>query len=330
MHYLAICAIFRDEARYLAEWLTHYELQGVEHFYLYDDQSSDTPEEVLRPWLDRGVVTLHKVDATEQRQRWAYTHCINTHRNEAFWVGFFDIDEFAFVRNRPESLAEMMPRYEGFPGLGINWVCYGSSGFETPPGPLVTTSYQLRGMMGFRTGEPSFLKDGRAGTCADDFYPYNAHIKSIIRLDAVERMISPHSFLYRNDALAVSPSGRPIVDTTLRAFSRTVETATLRINHYWSKSKREFRTKIGRRRADIKEYYGEHIAFLREAGMNLEYDPSILPDACNIAEKIGVQFSPGTEAEWREREAFQKSRDLNAEAQVHFEELKAADRSSTR
>lgn len=326
MHYLAVCAIFRDEAQYLAEWLTHYELQGVDHFYLYDDQSSDAPETVLQPWLDRGMVTLEKISGETNRQRRAYTHCIDTHRGEAFWLAFLDIDEFAFIRKRPETLAEMMPRYEGFPGLGINWVCYGSSGFETPPGPLVTTSYQLRGPMGFKTSEPDFLMDGRRGEGPDDFYPYNAHIKSIVRLDAVERMISPHSFAYRNDEPAVSPSGTPIVDTRLRAFSVRVEAATFRINHYWSKSRSEFRAKIGRRRADNNEHYGEQTAFLREAGMSLEYDPSILPDSRKVAERLGLPFEPGDESDWRAREAFQQARDLNAEARAHMEMLKAEGR----
>ena len=32
---LAVAAIFKDEARYLKEWLDYHLLAGVEHFYLY-------------------------------------------------------------------------------------------------------------------------------------------------------------------------------------------------------------------------------------------------------------------------------------------------------
>ena len=38
---LAVCAIFRDEARYLAEWVSFQRVQGVERFYLYDNRSAD-------------------------------------------------------------------------------------------------------------------------------------------------------------------------------------------------------------------------------------------------------------------------------------------------
>ena len=38
---LAVCAIFRDEAQYLDEWLTFHHGVGVERFFLYNDRSTD-------------------------------------------------------------------------------------------------------------------------------------------------------------------------------------------------------------------------------------------------------------------------------------------------
>lgn len=313
IHYLTVCAIFRDEARYLAEWMAHHELQGVEHFYLYDDQSVDRPEQVLQPWIDRGRVTLERLLPGTRRQRYAYERCLIRHRRDARWIAFLDIDEFAFACNRPESLAEIMTRFERFPGLGINWLCYGSSGFEAPPGRLVCSSYQLRGRMNFRTMEHIFLKAGQPAGQLDSYWPYNAHIKSIVRTDAVEGMLSPHSFMYRNKEPAVSPSGTPIPDSPLAAFSERVETGVLRINHYWSKSLSEFRRKLARRRADIDLHNQLNVSILREAAMNREYDPAILGQCRAVADRLGVPFTPGEPAEWAAREAFQQGRDINAE-----------------
>jgi hypothetical protein len=45
----AICAVFRDEAPYLAEWVEFHRLVGVEHFFLYDDRSRDASRDVLAP-----------------------------------------------------------------------------------------------------------------------------------------------------------------------------------------------------------------------------------------------------------------------------------------
>ena len=46
---LAVVAIFKNEGRYLDEWLAYHLLAGVEHFYLYNNDSSDNYKEVLAP-----------------------------------------------------------------------------------------------------------------------------------------------------------------------------------------------------------------------------------------------------------------------------------------
>src|SRR5947208_1673525 len=55
---LAVCAIFRDEAQYLAEWVTFHRLQGVERFYLYDNLSTDAWEHTLEPEISSGIVDV--------------------------------------------------------------------------------------------------------------------------------------------------------------------------------------------------------------------------------------------------------------------------------
>src|SRR5919108_3802620 len=54
-HYLAACAIYRDEAPYLSEWIEFHRLVGFERFYLYDNLSSDHHREVLAPYVDEGI-----------------------------------------------------------------------------------------------------------------------------------------------------------------------------------------------------------------------------------------------------------------------------------
>ena len=45
--YLSICAIYRDEAFYLREWLEFHRLVGVERFFLYHNLSIDDHLSVL-------------------------------------------------------------------------------------------------------------------------------------------------------------------------------------------------------------------------------------------------------------------------------------------
>src|SRR5579883_479648 len=55
---LSIVAIFRNEKPYLREWIEYHRLVGVDHFYLYNNKSSDGSLEVLSPFIARGIVTL--------------------------------------------------------------------------------------------------------------------------------------------------------------------------------------------------------------------------------------------------------------------------------
>ena len=72
-HYLSICAIFKNEARYLEEWIKFHRGVGVSHFFLYDNESTDDPLTVLRPWIEMGLVTLVAWPGRAQQVR-AYMH----------------------------------------------------------------------------------------------------------------------------------------------------------------------------------------------------------------------------------------------------------------
>ena len=77
---LALCAIFRDEALYLEEWLQFHHIHGVEHFYLYDNGSADDPLGVLDPWVGRGALPA---DARTSQQLPAYADCLRRHGDDA-------------------------------------------------------------------------------------------------------------------------------------------------------------------------------------------------------------------------------------------------------
>ena len=52
---VALCLRFRDEARFLPEWLEYYLAAGVDHFYLYNNFSEDGFRSVIQPWVDTGL-----------------------------------------------------------------------------------------------------------------------------------------------------------------------------------------------------------------------------------------------------------------------------------
>ena len=57
-HELTICAIFREEAPNLDEWIRFHEGVGVSKFYFYNNFSTDNFRDVLTPYVARGLVDL--------------------------------------------------------------------------------------------------------------------------------------------------------------------------------------------------------------------------------------------------------------------------------
>jgi hypothetical protein len=219
-HYLAACAIYRDEADNLAEWLEFHRLVGFERFYLYNNFSSDHHLEVLARYIEEGLVVLHDWPHYPGQFQ-AYDHCIASHGAEARWIGFFDLDEFLFSPTY-QPVSEVLTDYEQWPGICVNLPRFGTSGHKTKPEGLVIENYLVRlQVLAERT------------------------VKSIVDPAAVDRCRNAHEFIY-NRRSAVNEDGFPVHGTATK--SASIE--RVRANHYYFKSEEQLRAKHTRRTAD--------------------------------------------------------------------------------
>lgn len=124
---VSICAIFKNEAPYLREWIEFNHLVGVEHFYLYNNNSEDNYLSVLQPYIEEGVVTLVQWPHN-QMQMESYKDCIDKFSGETKWLGFIDIDEF-IVPKTTNTIYEFLQPFEKKAGaVNIYWRLYGTSG----------------------------------------------------------------------------------------------------------------------------------------------------------------------------------------------------------
>jgi hypothetical protein len=129
---LSVCALFKNEAPYLKEWLEYHRMVGVDHFYLYDNGSKDRLFEVLAPYIKEGVVTLTRwLDRVgnrdgENAELWvfstqlpAYGHAVKYFAvNESEWLVFLDVDEF-MVPVAANSVKEILECYHEYPGVEL-------------------------------------------------------------------------------------------------------------------------------------------------------------------------------------------------------------------
>lgn len=124
---VAVCAIFKNEAPYLREWIEFNHIVGVEHFYLYNNNSEDDYMNVLKPYIECGLVTLTQWPYN-QKQMECYMACIDEYASETKWLGFIDIDEF-IVPKSTNSVYDFLQPFEKKAGsVNIYWKIFGTSG----------------------------------------------------------------------------------------------------------------------------------------------------------------------------------------------------------
>lgn len=221
-YYLAICAIAKNEGPYFQEWIEWHRKQGVEKFYIYDNESTDGTREVLEPYIASGLVDYTYFPG-QKMQLAAYDDCFERHRLEMRWLAIIDLDEF-IVPIKDRSIPEFLHRMEKYPVVEINWLVYGSGGAKKQEPGGVMERFRRHSL-------PE--------------HQLNTHVKSIVDPRRVCGMIGCHEAA-RLSGKAADSHGVPL---TKGFRDRKPQQDVIRINHYAIKSYEEFLSKRARGRA---------------------------------------------------------------------------------
>ncbi len=216
-HQLAVVAIFRDEARFLREWIEYHRLVGVERFYLYNHLSQDDCTSVLQPYIDQGIVVLEDVKSEPGNIfRWnalqvgAYNRTLKEVRGKVKWLAAIDIDEY-ILPIQPVKIPQILRAYEKHAGLAINWLCFGTSYIEhIPDDQLIIENLLLH---------------------APRDYTHNQYVKLFVRPERVLGFVGPHTCGVSGDEKIVTIDGKSLN----KKKSSTIIHEKIRINHYWTK-----------------------------------------------------------------------------------------------
>jgi Glycosyltransferase family 92 len=133
--YLAFCLVVKDQNEDLREWVDYHHSLGASRFYIYDDGGSGpTPaKEVLQDFIASGVVRYKDTHKRPKRQLANYQRCLISHRHQHQWLAFLDADEFIVIDKKHVSIPQMLSNYTQYGGVGLNWVMFGSSGYDKRP-----------------------------------------------------------------------------------------------------------------------------------------------------------------------------------------------------
>lgn len=226
---VSLCLIIKNENSYLQEWLDYHILLGVDHFWIYDNESSINVKDTVAEYINSGWVTVHSIKGSGV-QLYAYDHCLQTYGHTSRWIGFIDTDEFV-VLHKANNLPEFLQKYEAYAGLAISSLFFGPGGNKTRPSIGQVAGYR------FRTPEKLSV---------------NRFIKSFVQPSHVIYPISPHSFLYREGEYCVNESGLRV---DAQRFPCHVE--QIQVNHYYTRSEEEWFHKLTRGRGDTGDPYSD-------------------------------------------------------------------------
>lgn len=288
LYQLSIVLIIKDEASYMKEWMEYHRMLGVEHFYIYDNRSTDNLQEFLTEYIEQDIVTYQYWTDSQSE---AYQHAVDNYKFESKYMAIIDVDEFLVPvdSSAGDSLVEIMDgiiaehwermRTHGIPkllggGVGVNWRVYGTGGHKKRPRGLVIENYMYR------------MAEERIAS---------SHIKTIANPRTV-RVCHPHHMDYLQGFACLSENGSYIMD--LLFFDGRCE--KLRLNHYFTRSEEELYYKTCQRgygyENDIKvSPDGGYKRFLNKLEnydkFAVIYDPAIARFIAPLRERLSVADS---------------------------------------
>lgn len=224
---ISAVVIIKNESKYIREWVAYHKEVGIDHVYVYDNDSLDNAEAVLRADIDNGFVTYISFPG-KNRQIDAYRDAVNRFGNDSEWFALLDADEFIVMVDKDLSLKKfLVSQSKSVSQIIVGWLVFGSSEKKVKEDGLVIERFKWH--------------------AKND---YISEYKPIFRPESAIKMNFPHW---------VDVIGKTVDEAGNRYFRypllsknnvRPALKNTIRINHYYSKSWEEFLEKRSRGYAD--------------------------------------------------------------------------------
>lgn len=143
---LGMLAIIKNEGMVIKEWIEHYIWQGVDHFYIIDNGSTDNTKEILAEYIKSGIVSYF-VFGGRHMQAESYNQIFYSFaQQQCKWLIICDADEYIYNTRRGGSIKGYLNTldYNRISHVALQWKMFGSSGYETQPVDKIRTSFLWR------------------------------------------------------------------------------------------------------------------------------------------------------------------------------------------
>ena len=133
-HKLVVVAIFKNEAVAMREWLNHYVREGVDHFYMIDNGSTDNWQSEVEGF----PVTIYS-DTEKAKQMEHYNnYFLEEVKRNSEWVMVVDLDEFMYARKGYKTIPEYLDTVDNnINEIEVRWKMFGSNGHIKQPKSII-------------------------------------------------------------------------------------------------------------------------------------------------------------------------------------------------
>lgn len=156
---VSICAIFYNEGLSLKEWIEYHLTVGVDHFYLFNHESTDNYKEILEPYIKKGIVTMIDWPIPTPALMSAIQHYHKHYKTESRWTAYIDLDEYICPKST-YSIKTWIKKFNNYPSVIMYWKPFGSAGqIDHDYNKLITEQYTVAWDKYYDMGKVFFNND---------------------------------------------------------------------------------------------------------------------------------------------------------------------------
>jgi hypothetical protein len=139
MYQISVLAMFKNESMIIKNWIEHYLREGVEHFYLIDNGSTDDYYEKIKVYDKYITLTKDRTRLIKGTQTFLFNKIyLEIIKKETNWIIICDIDEYIYARNGYNQIMDVLNDYpDNVEKIWLPWKNFGSNGNKKQPNNII-------------------------------------------------------------------------------------------------------------------------------------------------------------------------------------------------
>lgn len=205
-----VCAVFKNEAHILEEWIRHYLIRGCDHIYLVNDESTDNFEAVTAKFANVTVYNNIVIGDKKAIYNEYFKKCLPL----AKWIAFLDLSDFLYNADS-KFLPDVFSKYNNFEQIIVFCFIFGSNGHSVQPQSVVH-NFLKRGFGTSHGGSRCIMKGRRS--VENLTLDLDAKVQSSVRINNEDLLINNYCVQSLQWFLKVKAIRRSWDDLTIQYF----------------------------------------------------------------------------------------------------------------